>query len=106
MGAALTPVTLAAAAKRGFADAPGLFNLRGQITSPVPIAAVDIVRAEGELFVRVTSRDGVTGITQANDRMENLYSMLNGMMVPFFTGKDARDLEFLVDEVYRVNSHY
>ncbi|MBD0259826.1 MAG: mandelate racemase/muconate lactonizing enzyme family protein [Cytophagales bacterium] len=28
------------------------------------------------------------------------------MMVPFFTGKDARDLEFLVDEVYRVNSHY
>ncbi len=88
------------------ADTPGLFNLHGQVKSPVIISAVDILRAEGELFVRVTSKDGLTGITQANDRMENLHSMLNGMMVPFFTGKDARDLEFLVDEVYRVKSHY
>ena len=88
------------------ADTPGLFNLPGQVKSPVIISSVDIVRAEGELFVRVTSGDGLTGITQANDRMENLHSMLNGMMVPFFTGKDARDLAFLVDEVYRVNSHY
>ncbi len=105
-GAALAPVALSVAAKRGFADAPNLFNLHGQIASPVSIASVDIVRAEGELFVRVVSKDGVTGITQANERMENLYSMLSGMMVPFFTGKDARDLELLVDEVYRVNSHY
>jgi L-alanine-DL-glutamate epimerase-like enolase superfamily enzyme len=88
------------------AGTPGLFNLHGQVESPVLISSVEIVRAEGELFVRVTSKDGLTGITQANDRMENLHSMLNGMMVPFFTGKDARDLELLVDEVYRVNSHY
>jgi L-alanine-DL-glutamate epimerase-like enolase superfamily enzyme len=106
MGAALAPVALTVTAPRGFADTPTLFNLHGQITAPVPIAAVDIVRAEGELFVRVTSKDGVTGITKANDRMENLHSMLNGMIVPFFKGKDARDLEFLVDEVYRVKSHY
>jgi L-alanine-DL-glutamate epimerase-like enolase superfamily enzyme len=38
--------------------------------------------------------------------MENLHAMLTGMMAPFFTGKDARDIEFLVDEVYRVESHY
>ena len=88
------------------ADPPGLFNLHGQFRSPVRISSVEMVRAEGALFVRVTSKDGLTGITQANDRMENLHSMLNGMMVPFFTGKDARDLEFLVDEVYRVKSHY
>jgi L-alanine-DL-glutamate epimerase-like enolase superfamily enzyme len=88
------------------AGTPGLFNLHGLIKSPVMISSVDIVRAEKELFVRVTSKDGVTGITQANQRMENLYSLLNGMIVPFFSGKDARDIEFLVDEVYRVNSHY
>ncbi|CAN5900318.1 arabinonate dehydratase [soil metagenome] len=81
-------------------------GLHQKFTSPVKITSVDIVRAHGELFVRVTSADGVVGITQANQRMENLYSLLNGMIVPFFTGKDARDLEFLVDEVYRVNSHY
>jgi L-alanine-DL-glutamate epimerase-like enolase superfamily enzyme len=81
-------------------------GLHRQFTSPVTISAIDIVRAQGELFVRVTSADGVTGITQANQRMENLYSLLNGMIVPFFVGKDARDLELLVDEVYRVNSHY
>ncbi len=89
-----------------FADTPGLFNLHGLIKSPVTIASADIVRAEKELFVRVVSKDGVTGITQANQRMENLYSMLNGMIIPFFNGKDARDIEFLVDEVYRVESHY
>ncbi|MBD0256927.1 MAG: hypothetical protein ICV83_14510, partial [Cytophagales bacterium] len=72
--AAVAPPALPVMATRpARADAPGLFNLHGQIKSPVIIAAVDILRAEGELFVRVTSRDGLTGITQANDRMENLY---------------------------------
>lgn len=81
-------------------------GLHQKFTSPVKISAVHIVRAKGELFVRVMSADGAMGITQANQRMENLYSLLNGMIVLFFVGKDARDLEFLVDEVYRVNSHY
>jgi len=104
--AALAPGAPYARGTNGFSDAPGLFNLHGKIKSPVRIASVDIVRAEKALFVRVLSADGAVGITQANDRMENLYSLLNGMIVPFFTGKDARDLEGLVDEVYRVNSHY
>jgi L-alanine-DL-glutamate epimerase-like enolase superfamily enzyme len=106
---ALTPGGWAHPAPRapfGRADEPGFFGLHRVIASPVIIAAVDIVRAEGQLFVRVTSKDGLTGITLCNQRMENLHSMLTGMMVPFFTGKDARDIEFLVDEVYRVESHY
>lgn len=70
------------------------------------ITSVEIVRAEGKLFIRVISKEGVKGITQCNDRMENLYSLVKGMMVPFFAGKDARDIEFLVDEVYRVESNY
>lgn len=58
-------------------------GLHQKFTSPVNLSSVDLVRADGELFVRVTSADGVTGITQANQRMENLYSLLNGMIVPF-----------------------
>lgn len=105
---ALTPGGRAHAAPRApFGQAqPGSFGLHRLIAAPVVIAAVDLVRAEKQLFVRVTSKDGLTGTTPCNQRMENLHSMLTGMMTPFFTGKDARDIEFLVNEVYRVESHY
>ncbi|MCU0355622.1 MAG: mandelate racemase/muconate lactonizing enzyme family protein, partial [Cytophagales bacterium] len=77
-----------------------------KLKKPVVIQTVELVRTQGELFVRVVSKDGATGITQCNDRMNNLGSLLNGLAVPFFTGKDARDIVFLTEEVYRVNSNY
>lgn len=77
-----------------------------KLKNPVIIQAIELVRTQGELFVRVISKDGVTGITQCNDRMNNLGSLLNGLVVPFFTGRDARDIVFLTEEVYQVNSHY
>jgi L-alanine-DL-glutamate epimerase-like enolase superfamily enzyme len=105
---AIAPFGISHAAGRTirFEDRPNLFNLHQVITSPVIISAVEVIRAEDELFLRVTAKNGLSGITQCNQRMENLYSMVKGMMAPFFTGRDARDIEFLVDEVYRVNSHY
>ena len=54
----------------------------------------------------VTSQDGVRGITQCNDRMQHLVSLLKGLVIPHFLGKDARTIANLVDNAYRLNSNY
>lgn len=54
----------------------------------------------------VTSEEGVKGITQCNDRMPHLVSLLKGLVIPHFVGKDARTLPQLVDNAYRLNSNY
>ncbi len=54
----------------------------------------------------VTAQDGTRGITQCNDRMQNLASLLKGLVIEHFIGIDARDLPTLVDNAYRLNSNY
>lgn len=54
----------------------------------------------------VTSEDGMKGVTQCNDRMPNLISLLKGLVLPHFVGQDARTLTQLVDNAYRLNSNY
>lgn len=83
-----------------------LTNLRQTITAPVPIRSVQLLKTQNELFVVVTSENGEQGITQCNDRMKNLSSLLKGIVTEHFVGKDARDLPQLVDNAYRLNSNY
>lgn len=54
----------------------------------------------------VTAQDGTRGITQCNDRMQHLYSLLKGLVLPHFVAKDARDVATLADNAYRLNSNY
>lgn len=81
-------------------------DLRRAINVPVPIRSVQLLQTQGELFMVVTAANGERGITQCNDRMRNLASVLSGLVVAHFTGKDARDLPQLVDNAYRLNSNY
>ena len=76
------------------------------IKSPVIIRSVELLKTQGQLMVVVTSNDGVKGIAQCNDRMQHLTSLLKGLVIPHFTGKDARILPILVDNAYRLNSNY
>jgi L-alanine-DL-glutamate epimerase-like enolase superfamily enzyme len=41
-----------------------------------------------------------------NERAEYLYPILNKLVIPYFIGKDARDLETHLFEVYRYQSNY
>jgi L-alanine-DL-glutamate epimerase-like enolase superfamily enzyme len=55
----------------------------------------------------VRSRDGATGLAVAHpDVLESTWPILTRRVAPFFVGKDARDLESLLDGVYVTNSNY
>ena len=83
-----------------------LFKLREHFPSPVKIASVELLRRDQHDFVRVTSSDGATGTVLASERSAYLYPIFLQRVAPYFAGKDARDLESLVDGVYVHQSNY
>jgi L-alanine-DL-glutamate epimerase-like enolase superfamily enzyme len=80
---------------------------RRLLTEPVKIASVELLKAGDQFLVRVRSQSGATGIAAAHpDVLETTWPILVHRVAPFFAGKDARDLEALVDGVYLANSNY
>jgi L-alanine-DL-glutamate epimerase-like enolase superfamily enzyme len=82
-----------------------VFDLHRFFNAPVKIASIELLRAHGEFFLRTRSADGAEGIIQTKD-IADYIQILAHRVVPHFLGKDARDLEHLIDEVYAVNSNY
>jgi L-alanine-DL-glutamate epimerase-like enolase superfamily enzyme len=79
---------------------------RKLFTSPVLIDSIELLRGERDYFVRVRSRDGAEGISVTNSRAAYLHPILNRQVIPYFRGKDARDLDELLWGVYRHQSNY
>jgi L-alanine-DL-glutamate epimerase-like enolase superfamily enzyme len=79
---------------------------RDEFGSPVIIDSIELLRGRRDYFVRVRSRDGAEGISVTNSRAAYLYPILNQLVIPYFRGKDARDLETHLWEVYRYRSNY
>lgn len=80
---------------------------RDLLPRPVQIASVDLLKGGEDFLVRVRSRDGATGLAVGHpDVLETTWPILTRRVAPFFAGKDARDLETLLHEVYLVNSNY
>jgi L-alanine-DL-glutamate epimerase-like enolase superfamily enzyme len=76
-------------------------------TEPVPIASIDVLKAADQFLVRVRARNGATGLAVGHpDVLETTWPILVRRVAPFFAGKDARDLESLIDGVYLANSNY
>lgn len=74
---------------------------------PVPIASVELLKGPSDFLVRVRSKDGATGLAAGHpDVLETTWPILTRRVAPFFAGKDARDLESLVDGVYLTSSNY
>lgn len=74
---------------------------------PVTIASVEIIRSDDQFLIRVRARDGATGMAAGHpDVLETAWPILARRVAPFFVGKDARDLDALVDGVYLANSNY
>jgi L-alanine-DL-glutamate epimerase-like enolase superfamily enzyme len=80
-----------------------LFDLHKASSTPVKIQSIEVLRNGSNYFVRSTAADGATGITIAKDPIGDYLPILTRRVIPFFTGKDARDLESLVDGVYVKN---
>jgi L-alanine-DL-glutamate epimerase-like enolase superfamily enzyme len=77
-----------------------------QIKSPVMIESIELLRKNKTHFVRVRSKDGAEGISVDDGRMGYLHPILNELVIPYFVGKDVRDLEEHLFQVYRYQSNY
>jgi L-alanine-DL-glutamate epimerase-like enolase superfamily enzyme len=82
-----------------------VFNLHKFFNAPVKIASIELLQAHGQFFLRTRSADGAEGIIQTKDIVDYIQILAHRVM-PHFLGKDARDLEHLVDEVYATDSNY
>ena len=105
---------LAAAALQGdyrTSTAPGavpdyekpLFDLHKHSKTPIKVALIEVLQNGKDYFVRARSTDGATGIALGKNPIGDYVPILLRRVVPFFTGKDVRDLETLVDQVYIQN---
>src|SRR5665811_466454 len=79
-----------------------VFDLHKSFTSPVKIASIELLRAGSSYFVRTRSTDGATGVIETKDIADYIPILLR-RVIPAYLGKDARDLETLVDDVYVAN---
>jgi L-alanine-DL-glutamate epimerase-like enolase superfamily enzyme len=70
------------------------------------IKSVELLKWKNEHFVVVTSETGHRGITLTNTRIDYLYGIFNGLVAPFFIGKDARIVGQLIDGVYKDERNY
>ena len=76
------------------------------LKDPVIIESIELLRKGKTHFVRVRSKDGVEGISVDDGRMGYLHPILNQLVIPYFIGKDARDLEEHLFQAYRWQSNY
>ncbi len=74
--------------------------------SPLIIESIELLRKGRDTFVRVRSKDGAEGVALTNGREQYVYPILNKSVIPYFIGKDARDLEEHLWGVYRHRSNY
>jgi L-alanine-DL-glutamate epimerase-like enolase superfamily enzyme len=67
---------------------------------PVVIESLELLR-DGESFLcRVRSRDGAGGLSVGHSGLDVLYPLFVHNLQPFFVGKDARDLDLLLEKVF------
>lgn len=73
----------------------------------VIIEQLELLRYQDNFICRVRSKNGATGLSVSNNmQMISLYPIFTNRLQGFFIGKDARDLEQLLEEVYVHQSNY
>ena len=76
------------------------------LTEPIIIEKIELLFNCGIYFVRTMAKDGLVGIAPSNDRVSFCYQILEKQIAPYFIGKDARNLETLLEEVYVYENNY
>ncbi len=76
------------------------------IADPVIIESMDLLKIEDQFVVRVRSIDGAEGFALCNWAISNFYPIFVKHVATFFKGKDARDLEELINECFIDGIHY
>ncbi len=79
---------------------------RSLFSSPVLIDSLELLRLDGSFLCRVRSKDGAEGMSVAHAEMRNLYPIFLRRLRPFFLGKDARDLDRILERVFVYDFNY
>src|SRR5688572_7905798 len=80
---------------------------RELFTSPIIIERLELLRFNNNFLCRVRSKDGAEGISAANNsQMQSVWPIQVNRLQNFFIGKDARDLEAVIEEAYVHQSNY
>jgi L-alanine-DL-glutamate epimerase-like enolase superfamily enzyme len=67
---------------------------------PVVLESVELLRDRGSFICRVRSTDGAEGLSIGHPFLsKESYPVFVNVLIPFFTGRDARDLDALLHEV-------
>lgn len=74
---------------------------RELFSSAVKIASVDLYKGGKYYFVRVRSVDGAEGIAVAHANAKFFYTIFNRLVRGTFVGRDARDLDAIIDSARR-----
>lgn len=83
-----------------------LLDLRS-LTEPVIIESMDLLNNGNEYLVRVRSIDGAEGIVATNSGwLGDTYPIFVNRIAPYLVGKDARQIETLLEEVLRPRITY
>jgi L-alanine-DL-glutamate epimerase-like enolase superfamily enzyme len=83
-----------------------LFKLHNVSSTPVIVESIDLVLWGDIHFLRARSRDGAEGLVMIHEGPHFLTAMLRERVLPFFLGRDARDLETMIDEIYVYKWNY
>ncbi len=75
-------------------------------SSPVIIESLELLKFNDSFLARVRSRDGAEGIAVAHSGMSTLFPIFLRNLQPFFPGKDARELDLILEKVYIYNFNF
>lgn len=70
------------------------------------IESIELVNLGETFFIRTRSKEGIEGISVTNKQVDILYPIVLKYVIPFFIGKNALDIESLLDDLYVYNSNY
>ena len=74
---------------------------------PVTIESIELLQNGKYYIVRARSTDGAEGFAVGNEaHLRNLWPVFLRKVAPSFQGKDARDLDRLVEDCFRSDSSY
>src|ERR1044072_4106874 len=80
---------------------------RDGLTSPVIIDSIRLLKKDSDYLIHVRSKDGAEGVWLVNPpRGEFIGPILRQGITPFLKGKDARDWDDLLWELYRYKDNY
>ncbi|KPK41661.1 MAG: mandelate racemase [Phycisphaerae bacterium SG8_4] len=75
-------------------------------SAPVTIKSLELLHDGRSFLCRVRSSDGAEGVSVGHGTMRSLYPIFVNALQPFFVGKDARDLDLLLEKVYIYNLNF